>query len=88
MLERIPLTPEGTTREEAIRCIDIALDDGLELLVLSLHSPSLVPGHTPYVRDEDDVDALYDWLRAVYGYFELRGVKPTSVGEIMHQVEV
>lgn len=88
MLERIPLTPEGTTSEEAIRCIDIALDDGFELLVISLHSPSLVPGHTPYVRSEDDLDALYGWLRAVYGYFSLRGVKPTSVGEIMHQVEV
>ena len=78
LLERIPLTPEGVTVDEAIRGIDIALDDGLPLLVLSFHSPSLRPGHTPYVRDEDDLDALYDWWRRVFAYLELRRVKPTT----------
>ncbi len=44
LLERIPLTPEGVSVEEAIRGIDIALDDGLPLLNFSFHSPSLRPG--------------------------------------------
>lgn len=88
LLERIALTPEGVTKEEALRGIDMALDDGLPLLVLSLHSPSLAPGHTPYVRDEDDLDRLYDWLRGVYGYLDRRGVQPTSVAEIMAAVEL
>lgn len=83
LLERIALTPEGVTREEALRGIDIALDDGLPVLVLSFHSPSLVPGFTPYVRDEDDLDRFYDWLRGTYAYFEHRGVKPTTVAEII-----
>jgi hypothetical protein len=87
MLERIPLTPEGVTFEEAIRGIDIALDDGLPVLVLSFHSPSLEAGHTPYVRTEDDLDALYDWWRRVFAYLELRGVKPTTVAGIMAAVE-
>jgi hypothetical protein len=86
VLERIPLTPEGTTVDEAIRGIDIALDDGLPVLVLSFHSPSLQPGHTPYVRDEDDLDALYDWCRRVFAYLELRQVKPTTVEEIRRSV--
>ena len=86
LLERIPLTPEGVTVDEAIRGIDIALDDGLPVLVLSFHSPSLQPGHTPYVRDEDDLDALYDWWRRVFAYLELRQVKPTTVAEIMRSV--
>ena len=50
LLERIALTPEGVTVDEAIRGIDIAIDDGLPVLVLSFHSPSLKPGLTPYVR--------------------------------------
>ena len=86
LLERISLTPEGVTVEEAIRGIDIALDDGLPVLVLSFHSPSVQAGHTPYVRDEDDLDALYDWWRRVFAYFELRQVKPTTVREIMQAV--
>lgn len=86
LLERIPLTPEGTTVDEAIRGIDIALDDGLPVLVLSFHSPSLQVGHTPYVRDENDVETLYDWWRRVFAYLELRQVKPTSVAEILGAV--
>lgn len=88
LLERIALTPEGVTKEEALRGIDIALDDGLPLLVLSFHSPSLAPGHTPYVRSEDDLETLYDWLRGVYAYLGQRGVRPTSVAEIMRSVIV
>lgn len=86
LLERIPLTPEGTTPDEAIRALDMALDDGLPLIVLSFHSPSLAPGYTPYVRTDADLDALYDWFRAVYAYLGRHGVKPTTVTEIMHAV--
>ncbi len=88
LLERIGLTPEGVTREEALRGIDIALDDGLPVIVLSFHSPSLAPGHTPYVRDEADLDRLYDWLRGVYAYLDMRGVRPTTVDEIRRSVIV
>jgi hypothetical protein len=87
LLERIPLTPEGTTVDEAIRGIDIALDDGLPVLVLSFHSPSLQAGRTPYVRDEHDLEALYDWWRRVFAYLELRQVKPTTVTEILAAVQ-
>ncbi|WP_126175689.1 polysaccharide deacetylase family protein [Tsuneonella rigui] len=83
LLERIALTPEGVTAEEALRGIDMALDDRLPLLVLSFHSPSLAPGHTPYVRTEGDLDRLYDWFRRVYLYLEMRGVAPTTVAEIL-----
>ena len=83
MLERIALTPEGVTAEEAIRGIDIAVDDGLPILVLSFHSPSLDIGYTPYVRTEEDLDLLYDWFRQVYAYCRKLGVTPTSVAEIM-----
>lgn len=88
LLERIPLTPEGVSAEEAIRGVDIALDDGLPLLVFSFHSPSLSPGQTPYVRTEQDLDALYDWWRQLLAYLARRGVRPTNVREIMNAVEI
>ncbi len=87
LLERIPLTPEGVSVAEAIRGIDIALDDGLPLLVFSFHSPSLCPGYTPYVRDADDVDSLYDWWRSIFAYLERRGVRPAALTDIMGQVQ-
>lgn len=86
LLERIALTPEGISTEEALRGVDIALDDGLPLLVFSFHSPSLAPGHTPYVQTEADLEGLYDWWRQLFAHLERRGVRPTSVAEIMDSV--
>ncbi len=86
LLERVPLTPEGVSVEEAIRGIDMALDDGLPLLVFSFHSPSLAPGHTPYVRSADDLEPLYDWFRRVFAYLDRRGVQPASLHQIMQAV--
>lgn len=88
MLERIPLTPEGVSIDEAIKGIDIALDDGLPVLVFSFHSPSLRPGLTPYVRDEDDLDRLYEWWRTVFAYLAKRGVRPAAVSDIMAAAQV
>ncbi len=88
LLDRIPLTPEGVTIEEAIRGIDIAIDDGLPVLVFSFHSPSLVPGNTPYVRDGDQLDAFYEWWRQVFAYLERRKIAPASVAGIMQSVEL
>jgi hypothetical protein len=86
MLERIPLTPEGVSADEAIRGIDMALDDGLDLLMFSFHSPSLRPGYTPYVRGPDDLDALYNWWRTIFTYLEQRGVQPASLADVMRHV--
>lgn len=83
LLERIALTPEGVTAEEAIRGIDIAMDEQLPVLVLSLHSPTLAPGFTPYTRTEQDVEALYSWLREIYAYLDGRGVESTTVADII-----
>lgn len=86
LLERIPLTPEDITLEEAIRGIDIALDEGLAVLVFAFHSPSLAPGFTPYVSSEADLDAFYDWWRGVFAYLRQRNVASTSVKDLMQAV--
>ena len=86
LLERIPLTPEGVGRDEALRGIDVALDDGLPVLIFSFHSPSLAPGYTPYVRSESDLDAFYDWWRAAFTHLARRDVRPASVAEVMASV--
>ncbi|MDF2638889.1 MAG: hypothetical protein K0R64_1873 [Novosphingobium lindaniclasticum] len=86
LLERIPLTPEGVTTEEALRGIDVAIDAGLPVLVFSFHSPSLAPGFTPYVRSDKDLDALYDWWRTIFAHLARRGVKPGNVANILSSV--
>ncbi len=83
LLERIALTPEGVTADEALRGIDLALDDGLPVLVMSLHSPTLAAGHTPYAPTQAHVERLYAWLEAVYAGLASRGVRSCTVAEII-----
>ncbi len=86
MLERIPLTPEGVSAREAKEAIDIALDDQLRLLVFSFHSPSLSPGHTPYVKTIADLDRFYDWWRAIIEHLLERGVSPIALDEVVREL--
>ena len=88
MMDRIPLTPEGVTIAEALRGVRQAVAEQLPVIVLSFHSPSLSPGHTPYVRSEDDLDKLYDWWRAVFAELRALGACPSSVADIMGSVEL
>ena len=88
LLDRIPLTPEGVSVDEALKGIDVALDEKLPVLVFSFHSPSLRPGNTPYVRDERELDLLYAWWRKIFAHLDQRGVKPVNVREIMHSVDI
>lgn len=83
LLERIALTPEGVSADEALRGIDLSLDAGLPLLVLSFHSPTLAPGHTPYARTQDDVEALYDWFAKVYAHLAARGVRSCTTADVI-----
>jgi hypothetical protein len=83
LVERIGLTPEGTTVAEGLRGVGIAVDMGLPVVVLSFHSPSLAPGHTPYVDNEAEVEELYRWFAEAYAALARRGVAPTTIAEII-----
>lgn len=83
LVERVPLTPEGVDLRAALRGIDAALAERLPVLVFSFHSPSLLPGHTPYVRDEDALDRMYGWWRAVFAHLREHGVQPATLAEII-----
>jgi hypothetical protein len=69
LLERIRLTPEGHTLAEMGRLTRALLRRGQRTFVLSLHSPSVVPGNTPYVRNDADLALLLRRLRGYLAFF-------------------
>lgn len=79
LLERLNLSPEGHGAAEMIRLVRWLHGRGQRLFVLSLHSPSLEPGHTPYVRTEAELDGFLAALEGFLRFFvrELGGV-PTD----------
>jgi glycosyltransferase involved in cell wall biosynthesis len=85
LVERIRLSPEGMTLEEAKRLTRTMRDAGHRVFVLTYHSPSLAPGHTPYVRDAEGVRRFLDWLDGYYAFFrEEIGGRPASWREVRH----
>lgn len=83
LLDRIALTPEEMPLAEALRAIDRAIDDGVALLNFSFHSPTVVPGMTPYVRDAADLARFYAWWEAVLDRLARRGVRPASEADLV-----
>lgn len=87
LLNRVPLTPEGVSLREAIYAIEVLLDRGTDLFSLSFHTPSVVPGQTPYVRDEADLALFWGWWDGVFDLFAKRGVTPARSADILAAVE-
>lgn len=83
LLSRVPLTPEGVPVQEALEAVRVALGEGLRVLNFAFHSPSLVPGHTPYVRDAADLGRFYGWWDAVLQLLARRGVAAASVTDLL-----
>ncbi len=83
LLNRVPLTPEGTPLAEALDAVERLLDDDLQIISISFHSPSVEPGHTPFVRDEADLADFWRWWEGVLGLLARRGVSAASVEEVL-----
>jgi hypothetical protein len=87
LLDRIRLTPEGTSLAEAKRVTRALLERmGHRVFVVTYHSPSLAPGHTPYVRSAADLQYFLGWLEAYLAFFfgEIGG-KPATPGFILER---
>lgn len=77
--ERIILTPEGITHDEHRRLTHAMLARGHRVFSFSYHSPSLIPGGTPYVNSEADLAGFLDRFERYFDFFfgELAGAAAT-----------
>jgi hypothetical protein len=83
MLSRVPLTPEGTPLREALTLLRHLLNADVRLFSLSFHTPSVVIGHTPYVRDQADLNQFWSWWDGVFDLFARENVLPASPADIL-----
>jgi hypothetical protein len=80
-LERLRLSPEGFAQSDLRRLVRVLLARGVRVFVFSFHSPSLLPGCTPYVRDERESNQFLARCRDFYEFFlgELHGESLTPL---------
>ncbi len=83
MLSRIALTPEDMPIDDVKSAISAMLGDGVQYLSFSFHSPSLAPGHTPYVRNSGQLSEFYRWWDKVLSFLQRQGVTPISVDQLL-----
>lgn len=85
--ERLTLSPEGMDLASMQRLARALIARGTRIFTLNYHSPSLTPGHTPYVRDDRDLAIFLDRLSGFLAFFrdELGGafVTPPQLRDML-----
>lgn len=87
LLNRVSLTPEGFPLDEALPAVEQMLDEGHQIISISYHSPSIEPGHTPFVRTQADLDQFYRWWEGILGLLARRGVTAATIEDVLKASE-
>ena len=83
LLERIRLTPEGVDLAANIRLARSLYDQGCRIFSFTYHSPSLVPGMTPYVSSEQELSQFLETMERFFAFFiEDLGGRPSDPLEV------
>jgi hypothetical protein len=80
-VERLHLSPEGYAPEHHRRITRSLLARGVRVFTFALHSPSVLPGCTPYVRNDAELLRFLDACRRYFEFFlaELGGRSETAI---------
>ena len=83
LVARSRLTPEGVPADEQCRLIEAMVRRGRRIFTLVYHSPSLEPGHTPYVRSKSDLAGFLAAIEQVLVFFRDRiGGRFTTLSQL------
>jgi len=67
--DRLMLSPEGFTSAEHVRLTRSLLRRGVRTFTWSFHSPTVLPGATPYAASEGDVERFLASFRRYFDFF-------------------
>ena len=87
MLNRVVLTPEGMPLDETLLGLRTLIDRGTRVFSIAFHSPSVEPGHTPFVRDGADLERFYAWLDGVFNFFAREGIASATTHDVLAAAE-
>jgi peptidoglycan/xylan/chitin deacetylase (PgdA/CDA1 family) len=76
---RVKLTPEGIPLAELCQATEAMLAAGCRVFNFTYHSPSLAPGHTPYVRTDAELKEFLVRIERYLDFFfdKCRGIAAT-----------
>lgn len=79
IVDRLVLSPEGFTPEEHIKVTKFLFEKGVRTFTWSFHSPTVMPGTTPYVNNEQELKKFLDSFHHYFDFFfnTMNGVATT-----------
>jgi hypothetical protein len=86
VLQRRWLSPEHSSASDMRRLCEACLRSGEPVLGLTFHSCTLLPGATPFVRDDGDRERLLRWIEEVLQYASGSGFVFRTLGEVAMSV--
>ena len=89
LLNKVWLSPEGYSTAEHIQLTQTLYRAGVRVFSFAFHSPSVEPGHTPYVRSKQELEDFLTRCRRFFDFFmgELGG-QPATPLELKAQFAV
>lgn len=88
LTRRVKLSPEGTQFNNLKRLVDACHHDGLSTLVLMLHSSSLVVGLSPYSKDAEMLQTLFQRLSLIINHAVALGYEPVTLTQAAEKFEL
>jgi len=81
LVDKSWLSPEGYSHTEQVNLVRALHQDGLRIFSFTLHSPSIEPGNTPYVRSKHDLDNFLSSCQKFFDFFlgDLNGDSTTPL---------
>ena len=70
IMRKIHLTPELTSADNMIALIKSTMKRGHRVIHIFFHSSSLLPGASPYVKNSEDKEKLYQKIEDVFSYLQ------------------
>ena len=67
LLKKIGLSPEWSNHKDMLELSRVFVRKGVPILNLFFHSTSLLPGLSPFVRSEEDLEKFYENLENYFG---------------------
>ena len=69
LMNKVWLTPEGYHLDETLTLLRTLYRNGVRVFTFAFHSPSVEPGHTPYVNSQADLERFLDHCRRFFDFF-------------------
>lgn len=87
LLRKIWLSPEISDARDMINLTNIYAKLGIGSINIMFHSNSLLPGLTPFVRDEHDKFFFIEQLRVLFQYLKLNNYQSKTLSEYYQEIK-